>query len=58
MSKEYDLTENELEFIKTYNELSEDKKKEFIQFLSELSGPKLPCVVRPASRLGKVQAAL
>ena len=58
MSIEYDLTENELEFIKTYNELSEDKKKEFIQFLSELSEPKVPCVVRPASRLGKVQAAL
>lgn len=58
MSKEYDLTENELEFIKTYNELSEDKKKEFIQFLSELSAPKVPCVVRPASRLCKAPIAL
>lgn len=56
MSKENGLTEKELEFIKIYNELPDHKKKEFIRFLSELSAPKVPCAVRPASRIGKAQA--
>lgn len=57
MSNKDDLTSKELELIRTFNELPDHKKKEFIQFLSELSTPKVPCAVRPASRLGKAQAA-
>ena len=56
MSKKDDLTPKELELVKTYSELPDYKKKEFIRFLSELSRPKAPCAVRPVSGLGKAQA--
>lgn len=57
MYNNYDLAPTELELVERYNNLSEEKKREFIRYLSMLSRRKGPAAVRPASDYDIMQAA-